>query len=173
MVDIDDADKICACCGEKRQPMGEVVTERLIVIPAKVHVEKTIRPKYVCNSKKCTNEGIFIAPLVPRILPKSYASASLIADILTKGSFTVAQWEYLAKLAQIGPPNVPSQVVKKKIPDPSPQAKLIIQTEDNYTFSLGCIVKSKTNRKSPTTLKVSHLFSSDKNCHFRDFRYEL
>ena len=60
MVDIDDADKICACC------------------------EKTIRPKYVCNSKKCTNEGIFIAPLVPRILPKSYASASLIADILTK-----------------------------------------------------------------------------------------
>lgn len=84
MVDIDDADKICACCGEKRQPMGEVVTERLIVIPAKVHVEKTIRPKYVCNSKKCTNEGIFIAPLVPRILPKSYASASLIADILTK-----------------------------------------------------------------------------------------
>ena len=30
-----------------------------------------------------------------------------IADILTKGSFTAAQWEVLCRLAQIGPPGIP------------------------------------------------------------------
>ena len=84
IIDIDEADKTCACCGKERCQMGEEVTERLILIPAKLKVEKTIRPKYVCNSKQCSNEDIFILPLPPRILPKSNASPSIIADILTK-----------------------------------------------------------------------------------------
>ena len=84
VIDIDEADKICDCCGELRSEMRDEVSERLIVIPVKLQVERTIRKQYVCNSKKCEDEQIFIQPLPPRILPKSNASPSIMADILTK-----------------------------------------------------------------------------------------
>ena len=64
--------------------MRSEITERLIVIPAKLQVERTIRKQYVCNRKQCANEKILIKPLPPHILPKSNASPSVMADILTK-----------------------------------------------------------------------------------------
>ena len=84
IIDIDEKDKTCAGCGQQCCLMGKDVSERLLLIPAKLQVERTTRLKYVCNSKQCHHETIFISPLPPRILPKSNASPSLIADILTK-----------------------------------------------------------------------------------------
>ena len=84
IIDIDEADKICDCCGKERSEMRSEITERLIIIPAKLQVERIIRKQYVCNRKQCTNEKILIDPLPPHILPKSNASPSVMADILTK-----------------------------------------------------------------------------------------
>ena len=84
VIDIDEADKICDCCGKERGEMRSEITERLILIPAKLQVERTIRKQYVCNRKQCANEKILIEPLPPHILPKSNASPSVMADILTK-----------------------------------------------------------------------------------------
>ena len=62
MVDIDDADKICGCCGEKRQPMGEAVTERLIVIPAKVQLKKLFVPNTFVTAKNARTKVFLSHP---------------------------------------------------------------------------------------------------------------
>jgi transposase len=48
--------------------------------PPKISVEQHIRPKYVCDH---CNEGVKIAPAPPSILPKTMASASLLAHLIT------------------------------------------------------------------------------------------
>ena len=83
IIDIDDADKVCEC-GCQRVQMGQEVSEELVVIPAKVVVKQTIRPKYICKNKVCENERIYLSLLAPRLLPKTNASPSLVADIITK-----------------------------------------------------------------------------------------
>ncbi len=87
--DIDEADKVCGC-GEALTRIGEEVSEQLDIIPAKVQVIRNIRPKYACRSCEGVNdEGptVRIAPPPPQIIPKSLASAGLLAFILT-GKFT-------------------------------------------------------------------------------------
>ena len=81
-LEISDADKICTC-GCEREAMGKEMTEELIVEPAKVIVNQLIRPKMVCKNTECDNDKIVISPLI-RLLPKTNASPSLIADIVTK-----------------------------------------------------------------------------------------
>ena len=85
ILDIDEADKICGC-GCELSRIGEEVSEKLDIIPAKVQVIRTIRPKYAC--KKCEgvqDDGppVKIAPVEPTLIPRSIASAGLIAFILT------------------------------------------------------------------------------------------
>jgi transposase len=79
VVDIDDADKVCAC-GCNKVHMGEKVSEQLDIVPAKVQVLRTIRPQYVCKS--CDNDAISIAALQKRVLPKSMLSEGALAHIL-------------------------------------------------------------------------------------------
>jgi len=83
--DIDESEKICGC-GEQLDRIGEDVSEKLDIIPAVIQVIKHIRPKYAC--KKCEgleNEGpvVKVAPPPKQILPKSIATAGLLAYILT------------------------------------------------------------------------------------------
>ena len=83
--DIPEEEKVCAC-GSKLVRIGEEVSEKLDIIPAKVQVIRNIRPKYAC--KKCegsTDEGpsVRIAPVGPELLPKSIATPGLLAHILT------------------------------------------------------------------------------------------
>lgn len=83
--DLDDADKVCGCgCGLRR--IGEEVSEQLDVIPARVQVIRHIRPKYACpNCEGVEDDGpaVKIAPVPLRILPRSIATAGLLAQILT------------------------------------------------------------------------------------------
>lgn len=79
IVDIDEADKVCECgCAKKH--IGEEVTEQLEVIPASVKVIATVRPKYACN--RCDNK-VSIAPMPKHFMPKSMATPSLVAHIIT------------------------------------------------------------------------------------------
>lgn len=63
---------------EGLKKIGEEVTEELDYEPPKFFVNKIIRPKYA----KQTGEGIIIAPMIERPLPKAIAGAGLLAQIV-------------------------------------------------------------------------------------------
>jgi len=83
--DIDDADKVCDCCGNDMHPMGEDKSEKLEFIPAQVKVIEHIRLKYSCRhcEKNNTTVNIKIAPLPASVIPKSIATPSLLSQIIT------------------------------------------------------------------------------------------
>lgn len=82
--DIDESQKQCAC-GCQKSCIGEEVSEQLDIVPAQMRVIRHIRPKYAC--KKCEgveSDGptVSIAPPPPQLIPKSMATAGLLAHIL-------------------------------------------------------------------------------------------
>ena len=81
----DIEDKTCDCCGNDLHPMGEETSEQLEFIPAQVKVIENIRPKYSC--RHCEQQGtevkIKIAPVPPSPIPKSIATPSLLAQVIT------------------------------------------------------------------------------------------
>jgi len=85
--DLSDEEKQCAC-GHVMEKIGEEVSEKLHYIPATVEVERHIRCKYACKHCEGTeSEGIHptvkIAAPEPALIPKSFATAGLLAWILT------------------------------------------------------------------------------------------
>lgn len=79
IIDLAEKDKVCAHDGSILVKIGEEISEKLEIIPAKAIVKRTIRLKYGCP---CCDESIKTPPPPPTILPKSMASASLIAYIV-------------------------------------------------------------------------------------------
>ena len=81
--DIDN--KTCTCCGNELHQMGEEVSEQVEFIPAEIRVIKHVRPKYSCRA--CEREGtqvsIQIADVPDTIIPKSMATPSLLAQIVS------------------------------------------------------------------------------------------
>lgn len=81
--DIDN--KTCTCCGNPLHRMGEEISEQVEFIPAQIRVIKHIRPKYSCRA--CEREGtqvsIQIADVPDSIIPKSMATPSLLAQIIS------------------------------------------------------------------------------------------
>ena len=74
--DLEEADKICDCCGGKLHCIGEDNSEKLAFIPAKVKVIEPIRPKYSCRQceKENTQVVVKVAPVPPSPIPKSMAT---------------------------------------------------------------------------------------------------
>lgn len=60
--------------------IGEEFSERYHYEPSKVWVERHVRPKWSCSH---CHQGVHIAPCSAHILPKSNASASLLAYLIT------------------------------------------------------------------------------------------
>ena len=77
--DIAELSKTCEC-GCQKTKIGEEISERLEYIPAKLFVEQHVRLKYAC--KQCEGE-IAIAEPAPSMIPKSNASADLLAYVVT------------------------------------------------------------------------------------------
>jgi len=83
--DLTEEEKLCAC-GCIKSRIGEEVSEKLDIIPAKIQVIRNIRLKYAC--KNCegveSEEGaVTIAPLPPQIIPQGIATPGLLAHIIT------------------------------------------------------------------------------------------
>ncbi len=74
--DLPEQEKVCGCCGEPLHCIGEERSEKLDVIPARPRVIVHVRPKYACRG---CEEGVKTAPLPPQPIPKSIASAGLLA----------------------------------------------------------------------------------------------
>jgi transposase len=73
---VDLADKACPCCGGPLHAIGEDVSERLDIIPARFRVLVTRRPKYACRS---CQEGVVQAPAPARIVDAGLPTEALIA----------------------------------------------------------------------------------------------
>lgn len=81
--DISEEDKKCECGSEKSR-IGEETSEKLQIEPAKLWVEKHIRPKYACRAcEGLEDEGktVSIAPMPPVMIPKSITTPSLLTHI--------------------------------------------------------------------------------------------
>ena len=83
--DIDDADKVCDTCAHDLHCIGEDTSEKLEFIPAQVKVIEHVRPKYTCRAceKNGTSNTIKQAPVPKSIIPKGYATPSLLSQIIT------------------------------------------------------------------------------------------
>lgn len=77
--DVDESEKRCAC-GCEKTCFGEDISEQLDIIPPQIKVIQHVRPKYVCTS---CESNISIASMPPVLLPKSIASAGLVAYTIT------------------------------------------------------------------------------------------
>ena len=86
VVDISEADKHCKC-GHQLVRIGEETCERLDVIPPRIKVIRTVRPKYACHH--CEGSGdeqrpaVRVAPAPPTLIPKGIATPGLLAFIAT------------------------------------------------------------------------------------------
>ena len=86
IIDISEEEKQCAC-GHEMVRIGEEVSERLVIIPEKVYVERTVRPKYACHI--CEGSGdeghkaVRIAPSPASLIPKSITTPELLSFIIT------------------------------------------------------------------------------------------
>jgi transposase len=103
--DIDEADKTCDCCQGQMHVMGKDVTEKLEYVPATIKVIENHRLKYACRTceKNGTKTPIKQAPPVASILPKSYATPSLIAQIIvSKFQYGLPLYRLETMLGHIG-----------------------------------------------------------------------
>jgi len=83
--DLDDEDKSCDDCGHELHRMGEDKSEQLEFIPAQIKVIEHVRPKYSCRhcEQHATKVTIKQAPVPASPIPKSFATASLLSQIIT------------------------------------------------------------------------------------------
>jgi transposase len=88
VVDLPDSEKAVGE-GYDLVRIGEEASEQVHEVPQKYIVIRTIRPKYVVRrSEAAADEGeepseIRVAPLPPRILPRSIATPSLLSSVIT------------------------------------------------------------------------------------------
>ena len=83
--DIPEEEKVCPC-GCRLSRIGEEVSEKLDIVPQKIQVIRTIRPKYACRAcEGVEDEGptVKIAPMPPQIIPQGIVTPGLLAYILT------------------------------------------------------------------------------------------
>ena len=77
--DVPDEEKSCKCCGKQMSVIGEDVTEKIEIVPAKIFVRRHVRPRYACGACK---ERVAQAPLPSFPIPRASAGASLLAFLL-------------------------------------------------------------------------------------------
>lgn len=76
---VDADDKMCPCCAGLLHRIGEDVSERLDIVPARFRVLVTRRPKYACR----TCEGAVVqAPAPPRLIEGGPPTEATIAHVL-------------------------------------------------------------------------------------------
>lgn len=77
IVDLDD--KACPCCKGHLHAIGEDVSERLDILPARFRVLVTRRPKYACRS---CEEVVVQAPAPARLIAGGIATETTVGHVL-------------------------------------------------------------------------------------------
>jgi transposase len=76
--ELPEAERVCAC-GHALHEAGEDKSEQLEIIPAQIKIIEHVQVKYGCRA--CEN-GLLTAPKPAQPIPRSFASASLLAYII-------------------------------------------------------------------------------------------
>jgi transposase/uncharacterized coiled-coil protein SlyX len=84
LIDLTEAEKVCACCGTVKVRIGQTVNERLDYQPMSIFVRELIRPVYACRSCESQGDDPQIAKAVrpPEPIPKSNVEAGLLAHVI-------------------------------------------------------------------------------------------
>ena len=79
-------ERVCPQCGEEMREIGEEVTRKLKIVPAKIVVVETHRKTYACRN--CEENDITTpvktAPAQPSFLPGSMCLPEAVAYIMTQ-----------------------------------------------------------------------------------------
>ncbi len=79
IIDLKEHEKTCSCCNSQMTHIGEDTTRQVEYIPASLVAKDYVRYKYACKACEGT---IKRATLPNRLIPKSIASASLLAYLI-------------------------------------------------------------------------------------------
>jgi len=78
VIELSEEERICKNDGHRLKEIGSEVSEKLDIIPAQIKVIRIIRKKYACP---ICEDGVITAKLDPQAIPKSIATAGLLAFI--------------------------------------------------------------------------------------------
>lgn len=79
-IDVPEAERLCPCCNEPMQRIGEDRTERVDYRPAKIVVKVLVRPKYACTKKHGSVKQA-LPPVSP--VPGGRFDFGLVAQVIT------------------------------------------------------------------------------------------
>lgn len=80
VVDVPDDHRQCSECGAPLVKIGEAVSEQLNIIPMRIEVIRTVRPRYACPA---SHTAPVIAPVPLTALPRSNFTEDFLATLLT------------------------------------------------------------------------------------------
>ena len=82
--DLPEGQKPCPCCGKARCRIGEVVTEKLEYVPARVIVLQNVQFKYACRhcEQEARSPQIELAAKPPEAIEKGMAGPGLLAYVI-------------------------------------------------------------------------------------------
>ena len=125
--DVEESEKVCACCGEVRPALEDKTSEKLKYLPAtavvEVHIRKTYGECPTCAGSEYGASGVVTAPVPDQLIPKSFATASLLAFMVTSKFVDGLPFYRLEKLLK-----------RQKIP-------LCRATLSNWHVKLGALTK--------------------------------
>jgi len=101
-IDISDEEKLCGC-GCQKVVIGKEEHNALEHIPAQYSILRTIRLKYACKNCEGTEDSgptVTIAPVPAQIIPKSFATSSLLAYIIAAKFVDALPFYRLSKIFQ-------------------------------------------------------------------------
>ncbi len=78
-IDLTDEEKVCDCCGGDLHRIGEDTHREIEFKPAILNVKEIVHVKYGCRQCEI---GVKRAAIAPRLLPKSFASISLLVHLI-------------------------------------------------------------------------------------------
>ena len=114
--------------------IGQEVTDELDYTPAKLHINRTIRPKYITKENEQGNQKQLIA-LLNRPINKCIASAALLSMIFTdKFIFHLPFYRILQRISQMGA-SIPTSTFESWVKLGAQHIKPLFAVHRLYVFS--------------------------------------
>lgn len=84
--ELPEEERVCPCCGGEMHEMSTQVRKEVKIIPAQLKVVEHVSHIYACRhcERSADETPIINAPLPAPVIPKSYASPSLVAYIMNQ-----------------------------------------------------------------------------------------
>lgn len=111
VIDVTPEQRLCAC-GKHKVKIGEEVSEQLNIIPMRIEVLRTVRPRYACPAG---DSAPVIAPVAPTALPRSNFSAGFLAMLLTVKYVDGLPLNRFARVLERSGVNIPRQSLARSV----------------------------------------------------------